>query len=78
MSPAQPVPPRPAADAPAPPPAGPSPVLAEVVRSGFVEGVHRGSVVVLEADGSVAWSLGDPDRPVFPRSANKPMQAAAI
>ncbi|WP_103506628.1 asparaginase, partial [Streptomyces sp. FM008] len=78
MSPSQPVPPRPAADAPAPPPPGPSPVLAEVVRSGFVEGVHRGSVVVLEADGSVAWSLGEPDRPVFPRSANKPMQAAAI
>ncbi|MEV8456456.1 asparaginase [Streptomyces sp. NPDC052095] len=54
------------------------PVLAEVVRSGFVEGHHRGSLVVLAADGSVEWSLGDPTAPVFPRSANKPMQAAAV
>ncbi|MFB7636572.1 asparaginase [Streptomyces sp. NPDC056149] len=59
-------------------PAGPSPVLAEVVRSGFVEGRHRGSLVVLAADGSVERALGDVDAPVFPRSTNKPMQAAAI
>ncbi|MFG2135247.1 asparaginase [Streptomyces sp. NPDC048650] len=55
-----------------------SPVLAEVVRSGFVEGRHRGSLVVLAADGSVEWSLGDVAAPVFPRSTNKPMQAAAV
>ncbi|MFI1867430.1 asparaginase [Streptomyces jumonjinensis] len=55
-----------------------SPVLAEVVRSGFVEGRHRGSLVVLAADGSVELSLGDPAAPVFPRSANKPFQAAAV
>ncbi|MCX4730571.1 asparaginase [Streptomyces sp. NBC_01363] len=54
------------------------PVLAEVVRSGFVEGRHRGSLVVLAADGSVERSLGDPTAPVFPRSSNKPMQAAAV
>ncbi|GAA3002950.1 asparaginase [Streptomyces fulvorobeus] len=54
------------------------PVLAEVVRSGFVEGLHRGSLVVLAADGSVEYALGDPAAPVFPRSSNKPMQAAAI
>jgi L-asparaginase II len=71
---------------PAPAPASPQPaapasaVLAEVVRSGFVEGRHRGSLVVLAADGSVDADLvlGDPTRPVFPRSSNKPMQAAAI
>ncbi|MFF4156033.1 asparaginase [Streptomyces sp. NPDC001678] len=55
-----------------------SPVLAEVVRSGFVEGVHRGSLVLLAADGSVELALGDPTAPVYPRSANKPMQAAAV
>ncbi|WP_371791624.1 asparaginase [Streptomyces sp. NBC_01471] len=55
-----------------------SPVLAEVVRSGFVEGRHRGSLVVLAADGSVDHALGDPSLPVFPRSSNKPMQAAAV
>ncbi|ATW49270.1 asparaginase [Streptomyces peucetius] len=54
------------------------PVLAEVVRSGFVEGHHRGSLVVLAADGSVELALGDPSLPVFPRSSNKPMQAAAV
>ncbi|MES9557417.1 MULTISPECIES: asparaginase [unclassified Streptomyces] len=60
-------------------PAAPGlPVLAEVVRSGFVEGHHRGSLVVLAADGSVERSLGDPAAPVFPRSSNKPMQAAAV
>ncbi|MCF6524172.1 asparaginase [Streptomyces sp. JJ36] len=63
------------------PPAGPAaapPVLAEVVRSGFVEGAHRGSLVVLGADGGVERALGDVSSPVFPRSANKPVQAAAV
>ncbi|GGU31282.1 asparaginase [Streptomyces lavendofoliae] len=54
------------------------PVLAEVVRSGFVEGHHRGSLVLLGADGTVEMSAGDPAAPVFPRSSNKPMQAAAV
>ncbi|MGW1226307.1 asparaginase [Streptomyces sp. NPDC001478] len=54
------------------------PVLAEVVRSGFVEGHHRGSLVLLDADGGVERTLGDPYAPVFPRSSNKPMQAAAV
>ncbi|UNZ18589.1 asparaginase [Streptomyces sp. 891-h] len=54
------------------------PVLAEVVRSGFTEGQHRGSLVALAADGSVICALGDPEAPVFPRSANKPFQASAV
>ncbi|MEO3753462.1 asparaginase [Streptomyces sp. B6B3] len=54
------------------------PVLAEVVRSGFVESRHRGSLVVLGPDGSVERALGDVVSPVFPRSSNKPMQAAAM
>ncbi|MFD1828793.1 MULTISPECIES: asparaginase [Streptomyces] len=56
----------------------PLPVLAEVVRSGFTEGRHRGSVVVLDRDGRVDWALGEVTAPVYPRSANKPMQAAAV
>lgn len=55
-----------------------NPVLAEVVRSGFVEGRHRGSLVLLAADGSVELALGDVTSPVFPRSSNKPMQAAGV
>lgn len=54
------------------------PVLAEIVRSGFVEGHHRGRLVVLAADGTVDRALGDVTTPVFPRSSNKPVQAAAI
>jgi L-asparaginase II len=53
-------------------------VLVDVVRSGFVEGHHRGSVVALEADGTLAWSMGDVDSSVYPRSCNKPMQAVGM
>jgi L-asparaginase II len=52
--------------------------VAEVVRSGFVEGLHRGSVVVLDATGAVVAALGDVESPMFPRSANKPMQAIGM
>ncbi len=56
----------------------PLPVVAEVVRSGFVEGHHYGSVVALAADGSVDWAVGDVESPVLPRSCNKLMQATAM
>ncbi len=52
-----------------------APVLVEVVRSGFLESVHRGAVVVVGPGGDVRWSAGDVTRPVLPRSANKPVQA---
>ncbi len=52
--------------------------LAEVIRSGFVEGVHRGSVVVLDAAGAPVAGAGDPTSPIFPRSSNKPMQAVGM
>jgi L-asparaginase II len=54
------------------------PVLAEVVRSGYVEGSHTGSVVALGPDGEQVLALGDVDRPVFPRSSNKPLQAVGL
>jgi L-asparaginase II len=49
-----------------------------VWRSGFLESVHRGAVVVLDDDGAVLFSAGDFDRPVLPRSSNKPVQATAL
>ena len=55
-----------------------NPVLVEVWRSGFLESVHRGSLVVVGPDGSVLHAVGDVDRPVLPRSANKPVQATAL
>ena len=54
------------------------PVVAEVVRSGFVEGHHHGSVVALDAGGSVEWSVGDVAAAVLPRSCNKPLQALGM
>jgi L-asparaginase II len=53
-------------------------VLAEIVRSGFVEGCHRGSVVVLAATGEIVASVGAIDEPMFPRSTNKPLQAVGM
>ncbi len=52
--------------------------LAEVVRSGFVEGHHHGSLVVLDAAGDVMISRGDVAAPIFPRSSNKPLQAVGM
>ncbi len=54
------------------------PVLVEAVRSGVVESRHRGSFVVLAADGSVLAGAGEPGAAMFPRSSNKPMQAATM
>jgi L-asparaginase II len=55
-----------------------SPVVAEVVRSGFVEGHHHGRVVALDRAGEVDWSIGDVASPILPRSCNKPLQALAM
>jgi L-asparaginase II len=55
-----------------------NPVLVEVWRSGFFESAHRGSLVVLDAVGSVTFTAGDVDRPILPRSSNKPVQATAL
>ncbi|MDN5854367.1 MAG: asparaginase [Actinomycetia bacterium] len=53
-------------------------VVAEIVRSGFVEGHHRGSVVRMSPDGEVAWSVGDVENAIYPRSCNKPVQASTM
>jgi len=55
-----------------------TPVLVELVRSGVVESVHRASLLAVRADGSPAAVLGEVDRPVFPRSSNKPLQAVGL
>ncbi|MFM8999202.1 MAG: asparaginase [Actinomycetota bacterium] len=54
---------------------GPVP-LVRTVRSGVVESIHLGSVVVADADGRVLAAVGDPDRLTFTRSCAKPIQAA--
>lgn len=52
--------------------------VAHVVRSGFIEGQHFGSAVVIDAAGEVIWSVGDVATQIFPRSSNKLMQGLAM
>ncbi|GHH05268.1 asparaginase [Streptomyces rubradiris] len=52
--------------------------VAHLVRGGVVEGIHYGSVVVLDTDGRVRFQLGDIEAAFYPRSAVKPVQAVAM
>ncbi len=52
--------------------------LAVVERSGEIESRHLGAAVLLDADGSILDSLGDPSALIYPRSAVKPLQATAV
>ncbi len=56
----------------------PAPVLIEATRGGFAEARHRGSLVLLAADGRVDASAGDVTAPVLARSSLKPLQAVAL
>lgn len=55
-----------------------NPILVEQTRGGVVENIHRGAFVLIDASGQVIASAGDIERPVFPRSAIKSMQALAM
>ena len=54
------------------------PGIAEVVRSGVVEGHHYGSVVAIDAGHQVVHARGEVGTPILPRSCNKPLQALAM
>ncbi len=53
-------------------------VVAEFVRSGFAESLHRGSVAVVGPEGAPVESVGDAVSPMMPRSAMKPVLAVAM
>ena len=55
-----------------------NPILVEALRGGALESAHRGAVAVLDASGQVIASLGDIQRPIFPRSAIKVLQALPL
>lgn len=55
-----------------------NPILVDVLRGGVVESMHRGALAVVDADGSLHTALGDIDRPIFPRSAVKLLQALPL
>jgi L-asparaginase II len=55
-----------------------NPVVAEIRRGSLVESRHRGSIAVVDADGSIVLALGSVDTLVYPRSAVKAMQALVL
>lgn len=55
-----------------------NPILVEVSRGDMVESYHRGAAAVVEAHGKLVAAWGDVERPVYARSAIKPLQALAL
>jgi L-asparaginase II len=56
----------------------PNPILVEVVRGTIVESRHAGAIAIADADGGLVLALGEVERPVFPRSAVKALQAIPL
>ena len=55
-----------------------NPVMVEALRGALVESRHRGVVAVVDAAGRAVLALGDVERPVYPRSAIKALQALPL
>jgi L-asparaginase II len=55
-----------------------NPILVDVLRGAAVESQHRGALAIVDGDGAVRLALGDIERPVFPRSAVKWLQALPL
>lgn len=52
-------------------------MIVEVTRGGVVESAHRVAAAAVDGDGRVRYAAGDVERPVYLRSAAKPLIAAA-
>jgi L-asparaginase II len=55
-----------------------NPILVEVMRGPIVECRHVGAIAVSDANGRLLVALGDVERPIYPRSAVKAMQAIPL
>ena len=44
----------------------------------MVESFHRGAAAVTDMQGNLVASFGDVNRPIYPRSAIKPLQALVL
>ena len=55
-----------------------NPILVEITRGPLVESVHRGAFAVADARGGLRLQAGDVERPIFPRSSLKPVQAVPL
>jgi L-asparaginase II len=53
-------------------------VVAQVWRNDLAESTHHGSVVGLDSDGSIAFTVGQPDALMYPRSSAKPLQGLGM
>jgi L-asparaginase II len=54
------------------------PIAATSYRGGAIENTHVAHIAVVQADGRLLSSFGDPSRVTLPRSAAKPAQALAV
>ncbi len=52
--------------------------LIHVTRGDVVESIHRGDLVVVNGEGEVIYSLGNPQKVTYFRSAAKPIQAIHV
>ena len=55
-----------------------NPILVDVLRGSAVESAHRGALAIVDADGGLHTAIGDIERPIFPRSAVKVLQALPL
>ncbi len=53
-------------------------IAVEVWRGGRVESRHRASLALVDRSGRLVRAIGEPDPPVYPRSAIKPLQAIPL
>ena len=54
------------------------PLKIDICRAGVAESTHLVDIAVVDCDGRIILGYGDTERPVFPRSAMKPLQAVAL
>lgn len=52
--------------------------LVEVTRGNWVESWHEGAIAISDPNGHLLKSIGDVDRPIYPRSAIKALQALPL
>lgn len=55
-----------------------SEILARILRNDRVESLHRGHIAVVNADGNLIASVGNPQFPTYIRSAAKPFQVMPL
>jgi len=55
-----------------------APIAVEVTRGGMVESVHRAIVAICDAKGAIVHGWGEVERPIYARSAIKPLQTISV